>query len=136
MSGIEHPQIKSLISQKLETLRGIESYEYEIKTRTYDKKTKMEYLELAKQKLQVLENMIALYGEYPIKPQNGEFIAEIYGDRFVLSNPTAAGLSDCYKAEIYPYTYYGQACYARKSMSKTYLYLPDGNGKYKFWKLS
>jgi hypothetical protein len=136
MSGIEHPKIKSLIAQKLETLRGIEYYEYEIKTFSHDTKTKMEYLELAKKKLKVLENMIALYGEYPIKPQNGEIVAEIYGDRFVLSDPMTVGLSDCYKAEIYPYTYYGQTCYARKSMSKTYLYLPDGYGKYKFWKLA
>ena len=136
MSSIVHPKIQSFISQKLETLRGIERYNYEINTGNCDIKTKREYLELAKQKLQVLENMIALYGENPARQESGDFVAKIYGDRFVLSDPITAKLTDCYEAVLYPYSYHGQICFARMSMSKTYLYLPDGSGKYKFWKLA
>ncbi len=135
MSGIQHPAIKSFIGQKCDTERGIEYWSYVLRTGGSDnKKTANEVLPDLKKKLQVLDNLISLYGPNPHPQSEKHIVVDVYGDSHVSWDPVHRQLPSVYKTELYEYSYLGTQCYARMVNRKAYLYIPDGTGKYKFWR--
>ncbi len=124
--------LKSFEVQKWETVRQNEIQEQMLKDGYKEAKP---YLEEGKKKLQVLENLIAMYGPDPVPEYNrplGIFIADVYGDRHTSGNPSELKVSNCYKKALYPYC---GSYIAKEWNSHIRYYTPDGTGKYKFYKI-
>ena len=131
-NGIEHPSMVSFKIQKLQTLRQLEIMRQMLTDGYTEAKT---YIAEKENKIKVLDNLIALYGPDPCPEYNaclGIFIADVYGDRHTSGNPSEMKVSDCYKMALYPYC---GSYIAKEWNSHTRYYAPDGNGKYRFYKI-
>jgi hypothetical protein len=138
MSSICDPKFWSFEAQLYATKRSLAYIQVMDSQYKYDKEDIARGIHTAKQKIQVLENMIALYGPNPCNTDH--FIGKVYGDRDTYyDTDLIMYLPDEYEAPLRPYSDCGTACYITdRFFTNGYnkYYVADGNGKYKFWKRS
>ena len=136
MSAIEHPGFRSFEGQRAQMERCLELSTIEEagnRAHPYLNERSKAAIKNAKDKIAVLDNLIKIYGPRPVKNEN--FLATVYGDRDpYYDGDICLKLKDEYQLELYPYSHFGTQCFASIEGLKSKLYVPDGNGKYRFWR--